>query len=129
MRVRDDSDDDKGPGGRSGGDALDLDWDGFLAQLAEHPREDGWVSLEEASRASGISRSTLRSWYRAGRIASRMIAGPNGPQRIVPLEDVVEQSLRSSRTRRQLEHARSLEAEIEQLRRRLDAVERHLGLS
>ncbi len=107
---------------------LEVDWDEFLAQLADQPQEEGWVTLEEASRASGLSRSTLRSWYRSGKVGSRMVAGANGPQRIVPLEAVIDHALRSLRTRRQLEHARSLEAEVEALRGRLEVIERHLGL-
>jgi predicted site-specific integrase-resolvase len=107
----------------------EVDWDGMLAQLASQPYEEGWVSLEEASDAAGISRSTLRSWYRSGQIPSKMVAGPHGPQRLVPLEQVVDRALRSARARRQLEHARSLEAEVAELRRRLDALERHLGLA
>ena len=106
----------------------EVDWDDLLTKLADQPFEDGWVTLEEASRAAGISRSTLRSWYRTGKIPSRMVGGPNGPQRIVPLDAVVGLSLRSPRTRRQLEHARSLEVEVEELRRRLEAIERHLGM-
>jgi hypothetical protein len=58
-----------------------------------------------------------------------MVAGRHGPQRLVPLEQVVDRALRSARARRQLEHARSLEAEVAELRRRLDAIERHLGLA
>jgi hypothetical protein len=57
-----------------------------------------------------------------------MVAGTHGPQRLVPLDAVLDRALRSSRTRRQLEHARSLEAEVEELRRRVRAIERHLGL-
>jgi hypothetical protein len=57
-----------------------------------------------------------------------MVAGVHGPQRVVPLDIVVDRALRSSRARRQLEHARSLEAEVESLRRRVEAIERHLGL-
>jgi transposase len=107
----------------------EVDWDGMLAQLASQPYEEGWVTLEEASDAAGISRSTLRSWYRSGQIPSKMVAGPHGPQRLVPLEQVVDRALRSARGRRQLEHARSLEAEVAELRGRLDALERHLGLA
>jgi len=106
----------------------DVDWDQLLLQLGTQPLEEGWVTLEEASRAAGVSRSTLRSWYRAGQIPSRMVAGVHGPQRVVPLDAVVDRALRSSRARRQLEHARSLEAEVESLRRRIEAIERHLGL-
>jgi DNA-binding transcriptional MerR regulator len=103
-----------------------VDWDGLLSQLGE-PQEEGWVTLDEASSATGVSRSTLRSWYRTGQLPSRMVAGIHGPQRLVPLEAVLDRGLRSSRVRRQLDHARSLEAEVEELRRRLDTIERYLG--
>jgi predicted site-specific integrase-resolvase len=86
------------------------------------------VTLEEATSATGVARSTLRSWYRTGQLASRMVPGVHGPQRLVPLEAVLDRALRSSRVRRQLEHARSLEAEVEELRRRLETIERRLGL-
>jgi len=101
----------------------------MLAELASQPFEEGWVTLEEASSAAGVSRSTLRSWYRSGQIPSRMAAGRHGPQRLVPIEPVLDRALRSARARRQLEHARSVEAEIEELRRRVEAMERHLGLA
>ncbi len=105
-----------------------VDWDDLLAQLAAQPQDEGWVTLEEASGAAGVSRSTLRSWYRGGQLPSRMVAGIHGPQRLVPLDVVLDRALRSSHVRRQLEHARSLEAEVEELRQRLAAIERHLGL-
>ena len=41
-----------------------LTGDDMLAQLANQPVEEGWVTLQEASNAAGVSRSTLRSWYR-----------------------------------------------------------------
>lgn len=106
----------------------EVDWDRLLSQLADHPLEEGWVSLEEASGAAGVSRSTLRSWYRTGQLPSRMVPGVHGPQRLVPLDAVLDRALRSSRVRRQLESARSLQVEIEELRQRLDVIERHLGL-
>ncbi len=105
-----------------------VDWDSMLLQLAGQPVDDGWVTLEEASSAAGVARSTLRSWYRSSQIPSRMVAGIHGPQRMVPLEAVVDRALRSARARKQLEHARSLEAEVEALRRRVEALERHLGI-
>lgn len=105
-----------------------VDWDELLAHLAETPREDGWVTLEEASSAAGVARSTLRSWYRAGQLPSRMIAGVHGPQRLVPLDAVLDRALRSPRVQHQLERARSVEAEVDELRRRIEAIERHLGL-
>jgi hypothetical protein len=104
-------------------------WDRLLGDLASHPIEEGWVTLEEAVDATGVSRSTLRSWYRSGRIPSRMVAGVHGPQRIVPLAVVIDRALASPRSRRQLEQARNLQAEFDELRQRIDRIERHLGLS
>jgi transposase len=104
-------------------------WDRLLNDLASHPIEDGWVTLEEAVDATGVSRSTLRSWYRGGRIPSRMIAGVHGPQRIVPLAVVIDQALASPRARRHLEQARTLQAEVDELRQRMSRIERHLGLA
>jgi hypothetical protein len=52
-----------------------------------------WVPLSEASDAAGVSRSTLRSWFRAGRLPSRMVPGPHGPQRVVPQELAIEYAL------------------------------------
>lgn len=114
--------------GSEGNDWHDAGWERLLAQLDELPEEEGWVSLEEASAAAGVSRSTLRSWYREGVIPSRMVAGPHGPQRLLPLDDVLARALRSARVRRQLERARSVESELEELRRRVAALERYLGL-
>lgn len=51
-----------------------------------------WVSLAEAAAAAGVSRSTLRAWYRDGRLASRLVPGPNGPMREVPLDPVLERA-------------------------------------
>lgn len=48
-----------------------------------------WATLADAAGAAGISRSTLRSWYRAGKLDSRLVPGPNGPQREVPLSAVL----------------------------------------
>ncbi len=103
-------------------------WDRLLDDLASHPVEDGWVTLEEAVDATGVSRSTLRSWYRGGRLPSRMVAGVHGPQRMVPLAVVIDQALASPRSRRQLEQARTLQAEVDELRERISRIERHLDL-
>jgi transposase len=104
-------------------------WDRLLGDLASHPIEEGWVTLEEAVDATGVSRSTLRSWYRSGRIPSRMVAGIHGPQRIVPLAVVLDRVLASPRSRRQLEQARNLQADVDELRQRIERIERHLGLA
>ncbi|MGH9296127.1 MAG: excisionase [Acidimicrobiales bacterium] len=111
-----------------GADRQALDWDHLLVELATEPVEDGWVTLGEAVSAAGVSLSTLRSWYRGAQVPSRMVAGLHGPQRIVPLGAVLDRALRSSRARRQLERARSVEAEMDSLRARVAAIERHLGL-
>lgn len=55
-------------------------------------RSGRWVTLHEAAAAAGVSRSTLRAWYRDGRLPSRLVPGPNGPMREVPLETVLERS-------------------------------------
>jgi hypothetical protein len=44
----------------------------------------------QAEAETGVSRSALRSWYRNGEIPSRLVDGPNGPQRLVPFDLVVE---------------------------------------
>lgn len=106
-----------------------VDWDDLLAQLAELPEVEGWVTLEEASSATGVARSTLRSWYRSGQLSSCMVAGAHGPQRMVPLDAVIDRALQSPRLQRQLDHARSLEAEVSELRQRVEMIERHLGLA
>lgn len=63
------------------------------------PSDDaGWLSLAEAEKRVGVSRSTLRAWYRGGQIASRLMPGPHGLQRLVPLEAVIERAARSPRT-------------------------------
>jgi hypothetical protein len=115
-------------GGPEGLDAPPVDWDDMLERLTSQPQEAGWVTLEEASSAAGLARSTLRSWYRSDQIPSRMILGPHGPQRMVPLDAVIDRALRSSRLRRQLEQGRSLAAEVERLRQRVEVMERLLGL-
>ena len=62
------------------------------------PSDATWVPLAEAERSAGVSRSTLRTWYRTGQIASRLMPGPHGLQRLVPLEIVQERAARSPRT-------------------------------
>jgi len=106
----------------------DFDWDGMLDMLSSQVPEPGWVTLDEAASAAGVSRSTLRSWYRSGQIPSRMVPGQHGPQRLVPLDAVLDRAMRSPRISRQLDRARSLEAEVNELRRRLQTVERQLGI-
>jgi transposase-like protein len=105
-----------------------VDWDDLLAKLEQQPAVQGWVTLDEAAAASGVSRSTLRSWYRTDQIPSRMVPGLHGPRRLVPLDAVLDRTMRSSRLHRQLDAARAVDAELAELRRRLERVERLLGL-
>ena len=56
-----------------------------------------WVSLAEAEDRAGVSRSTLRAWYRTGQIPSRLTPGPHGMHRLVPLDTVIERAARSPR--------------------------------
>ena len=68
-----------------------------LAGMAEGT--DGtWVTLADAEREAGVSRSTLRTWYRTGQIASRLMPGPHGLQRLVPLDVVRAKAAASPRT-------------------------------
>lgn len=98
-----------GPADESGDDPVDLDalvhqWgrefaiERELADLTTAP-DTTWVSLAEAERRAGVSRSTLRTWYRTGQVASRLSPSPHGLQRLVPLEVVVDKASRSPRTR------------------------------
>ena len=99
-------------------DELDL-----FAQLEETP----WVTLGQAEQDTGVSRSALRAWYRNGEVRSRLIDGPNGPQRLVPLAAVVERAARSPRIQRRAEREVSLEAQVTLLRSRIDQLELRLA--
>jgi hypothetical protein len=48
---------------------------------------------------------------------------------MVPLDAVIDRALRSPRIQRQLDHARSVDAEVAELRQRVEMIERHLGLA
>ena len=86
-----------------------------------------WVPLARAEAEVGVSRSTLRSWYRTGEIPSRLVGSPNGPQRLVPLDAVLKRASHSPRIQRRAERAVSLEAEVALLRHRLDQLEQRLA--
>ena len=64
-------------------DRLD-DWELEL-ELAAQLEGSDWVTLERAAAETGTSRAALRTWYRSGQIPSRLVDGPHGPQRLVPL--------------------------------------------
>jgi transposase len=94
----------------------------LFAQLEDTP----WVPLAQAEAETGVSRSALRCWYRNGDIPSRLVDGPNGPERLVPLDAVVDRAARSPRLQRRAERELSLEAEVALLQHRLDLLERRL---
>ena len=85
------------------------------------------MPLARAEAETGVSRSALRSWFRNGRDPSRLVDGPNGPERLVPLDAVVERAARSPRLQRRAERELSLEAQVTLLAHRLDELERRVG--
>jgi transposase len=95
----------------------------LFAQIEGEP----WVPLARAGTETGVSRSTLRVWYRNGEIPSRVVDGPHGPQRLVPLEAVIERAGRSPRIQRRAEREVSLEAEVVLLRDRVTELELRLA--
>ncbi len=97
----------------------DFDWEEILRVQ--------WVTLAEAEQATGVSRSALRAWYRSGEIPSRLVDGPYGPQREVPLEAVVGRAASSTRVRRRLGREVTLEAEVALLRDRVEELEARLA--
>jgi transposase len=86
-----------------------------------------WVRLAEAETASGVSRSALRAWFRSGELASRVVDGPHGPQRLVPLEAVMERARQSPRIQRKAARAVGVEAEVVELRQRVAELERRVA--
>jgi hypothetical protein len=95
----------------------------LLAKLDDTP----WVTLAIAESEAGVSRSALRAWYRNGEIPSRLVDGPNGPQRLVPLQAVIDRAARSARIQRRAEREVSLEAQLTLLRHRVDQLELRLA--
>ncbi|HEY4018128.1 MAG TPA: excisionase [Pseudonocardiaceae bacterium] len=109
------------------------DWEDRLArwqnelELFEQLDETPWVTLAKAEAEAGVSRSALRSWYRNGEIQSRLVDGPNGPQRLVQLDAVLERAAASPRIQRRAEREVSLEAQLTLLRHRVDQLELRLA--
>lgn len=109
------------------------EWDARLAawrdelELLASVEGTTWVPLAEAESRAGVSRSALRAWCRNGEIASRLVDGPHGPQRLVPLEAVLDRAERSTRIRRRAEREISLEAQVALLRSRVDQLEIRLA--
>jgi hypothetical protein len=85
------------------------------------------VTLERAAGETGVSRAALRTWYRTGQIPSRLVDGPHGPQRLVPLALVAARAEASPRLRHSAERRLADEAQIELLRHRVDQLELRLA--
>ena len=106
-------------------DRLD-DWELELELTAQLDGSD-WVTLERAAADTGVSRAALRTWYRTGQIPSRLVDGPHGPQRLVPLAPVAARAEASPRLRRTAERRLADQAQLEILRRRVDQLELRLA--
>jgi len=106
-------------------DRLD-DWELEL-ELAAQLEGSDWVTLERAATETGTSRAALRTWYRSGQIPSRLVDGPHGPQRLVPLAMVASRAEASPRLRRTAERRLAEQAELEILRHRIDQLELRLA--
>jgi len=110
-----------------------MDWEDRLdeweLELELTARLDGsdWVTLERAAAETGVSRAALRTWYRTGQIPSRLVDGPHGPQRLVPLSVIAARAEASPRLRRTAERRIADEAQLEILRHRVDQLELRLA--
>ena len=110
-----------------------MDWEDRLdeweLELELNARLEGsdWVTLERAAADTGVSRAALRNWYRTGQIPSRLVDGPHGPQRLVPLAPVAARAEASPRLRRSAERRLAGEAELELLRHRVGQLELRLA--
>jgi transposase len=109
------------------------DWedrlDAWELELELGVQMDGsdWVTLERAAADTGASRAALRNWYRTGQIPSRLVDGPHGPQRLVPLALVASRAEDSPRLRKSAQRRLTDEAEMEILRHRVDQLELKLA--
>jgi hypothetical protein len=106
-----------------------MDWedrlDAWELEMELNAQLDGsdWVTLDRAAAQTGASRAALRTWYRSGQIPSRLVDGPHGPQRLVPLALVAARAEASPRLRRAAERQLADQAQLEILRHRVDQLE------
>jgi transposase len=104
----------------------ELDWEQALEAWSAQSEAGTWVTLAEAEQRAGVSNSALRSWYRSGQVPSRLVDGPHGLQRLVPLDVVMERAARSPRIQRRVAAAMGIEVEVALLRQRVDELEARL---
>src|SRR5260221_14267048 len=112
---------------------LDMDWEDRLDEweleldLTAQLEGSDWVTLERAAADTGASRAALRRWSRTGQIPSRLVDGPHGPQRLVPLDLVAARAEASPRLRHTAQRRLADEAQLEILRHRIDQLELRLA--
>jgi transposase len=110
-----------------------MDWEDRLdeweleLELSAQLEGSDWVTLDRAAAETGVSRAALRNWYRTGQIPSRLVDGPHGPQRLVPLSMIAARAEASPRLRRSAERRIADEAQFEILRHRVDQLELRLA--
>jgi transposase len=110
-----------------------MDWEDRLdeweleLELGARLEGSDWVTLERAAAETGVSRAALRNWYRTGQIPSRLVDGPHGPQRLVPLSVIAARAEASPRLRHSAERRIAEEAQLEILRHRVDQLELRLA--
>ena len=110
-----------------------MDWEDRLdeweleLELSARLEGSDWVTLDRAAAETGVSRAALRNWYRTGQIPSRLVDGPHGPQRLVPLSMIAARAEASPRLRRSAERRIADEAQLEILRHRVDQLELRLA--
>lgn len=92
-----------------------------------------WVSVAEAEKTAGVSRSALRAWYRNAEVPSKVVDGPHGPTRLLALEAVKARARQSPRLQRKAkaagveEELAALRTHVDALRTRVDGLERRLA--
>jgi transposase len=110
-----------------------VDWEDRLdeweleLELSARLEGSDWVTLDRAVAETGVSRAALRNWYRTGQIPSRLVDGPHGPQRLVPLAVIAARAEASPRLRHSAERRLADEAQLEILRHRVDQLELRLA--
>lgn len=103
----------------------EVEWETLLDEWSAELDGDRWITLAEAEVETGMSRSALRSWYRSGQIRSRMVEGPNGPQRLVPRDAVRLRAALAARRKPGVkldDEVARLSSEVERMGHELDSV-------
>ena len=108
-----------------------VEWDVMLDEWSAELDGDRWITLAEAEVETGMSRSALRAWYRSGQIRSRMVEGPNGPQRLVPRDAVRLRAALATKRRPTVkldDEVARLREEVLDLRQRLEELQKFLEM-